>query len=204
MGSVVEKITLYDILGYVMPGSLIVLTIGGRFIVSGGKEVISLYESFSGFITYGFILLSFICGILVSELGRIVIQGKAEKNFSVPDAVVRKALANAKVIKSENETVKIEDYIRYMYSDIQSDSNYKRIHNYASAEVMCKNLTVAVLFSAIAASTYDGLLFCERGLIILFGMALAFLLWHRYRRFDQKKQNYAVSWYVEKYISGSN
>lgn len=212
MDSIFEKVTLYDILGYMLPGSLIMLTIVCVMVINQGTSInqlgdlMSLYDKLSGIFWYGFLLLSYLCGILLSEISRMLKpaitfvwskvkeatkrkkQNASEKpaedrnemdrkNYPVSAEAITAALKNAKVIADGNGEEDIEKHISYMYGVIQSDKNYKRIHNYASAEVMYKNMAFAVFISAG-------------------------IFWHRHKRFCKKKQDYAISWFVEKYSGG--
>lgn len=206
MDSVFEKITLYDILGYIVPGSLIVMSVCGKFLLGSYDDAVSLYENFKGVLTYGFILFSFICGVLVSELSRRWINWKEKKKkekekadkFSVPEDVIKRALKNANIIEDDIEDV--DQYIEYMYGDIQSDKEYKRVHNYASAEVMYKNLAFSTPISMIIVSSYFCGQICIMVPIIIAGMLCAYIFWMRRERFCEKKRRYAVGWYVKKHV----
>lgn len=210
MDSVFEKITLYDILGYVMPGSVIAVSVCGKVLMNYQEKAVDLYENFNGLFTYGFILFSFVCGVLMSELSRRFLQWREKKieddkkkiEFPVPEETVKSALIKANVI--EEPTVDVKQYLEYMYGDIQSDKAYKRVHNYASAEVMYKNLAPSTLVSTIIVSSCFMRDFCIMGLIVVFGIICAWCFWKRRERFCEKKQKYVIGWYVEKYIGRKN
>lgn len=216
MDSVFEKITLYDILGYFMPGSLVVIAVCGKVIQGYNAQAVSLYDEFSGLLTYGFILLSLICGLLISEVSRKFLEWREEEQseeeqekkieFPVPEETIKRALKKADIIK-KGDNVDVKKYIGQMYGDIQSDKEYKRVHNYASAEVMCKNLAFAVPISALIVSSYfynDFNSICKYiGVmvgIVACGVLCGVAFFKRYERFCKKKQNYAIIWYVEKYL----
>ena len=68
MDSVFEKITLYDILGYLFPGSVLMLLF--LFGVDA-KTVVGFFEKWNvgnGFMYLAFFLVSYLIGIALSEL----------------------------------------------------------------------------------------------------------------------------------------
>ncbi len=201
MGPIFEKITLYDVLGYFVPGSLVMLTVCGMFLPSADQDGAALYQDYESLFIYGFILTSYICGILLSEISRIIMDRSRENEKPpIPDESIKLALRNAGVIAAQDEDIKITDYFKQMYGDIQSDPEYRRIHNYASAEVLYKNLAPAVLISAVilCISFPEGL--WGKGIVLISGAAGMRIAWHRGKRFRCKKQDYTVCWYVEKYL----
>lgn len=115
---------------------------------------------------------------------------------------IRKALQKSGLITKDISQNQISDeYIQLMYSDIQTDTNYKRIHNYASAEVMYKNMTFALFFgsaSAFLISIYFKS-FAEDWVVSVVGVFLAIVFIRRRKRFDEKKKQYTVEWFVKKY-----
>lgn len=204
MDSIFEKITLYDILGYFMPGSLVVVAVCGKFIQNYHTQTASLYNEFSSLFTYGFILLSLICGLLISEVSRNVLMwigkkqsekgGYPQIELPVPEQTIKRALVKANIVK-ESESIDVRAYDGQIYGDIQSDKEYKRVHNYASAEVMCKNLAFAVPISTLIVSSYF-----YNSLIVASGILCCVFFLVRCERFCKKKQKYAIIWYVEKYL----
>lgn len=231
MDSILEKVTLYDVLGYLVPGSLVVLAACGKFLIIDGDGIAKIYENYAGFIIYSFVIVSFVCGILLSEVCKCFLDickkiresdkkfikwfkatfkikkdSVAERTkteeivFPVPDEIIIEALENAGLIAHHDGEININRYLMQMYSDIQSDKNYKRIHNYASAEAMYKNLALAVLISGIIVGTYWGNDICHIAAGAVAGGAGAIIFFHRYIRFGHKKCGYTVCWYVEKYI----
>ena len=191
-----EKITLYDILGYTLPGGI------ALYILCG-------YTIETDLTTFGiviYIAMSFLLGILISEASAIVtervkkskkIRNKIWDSIGLEEKIVGKALEKANVLEKniKFDKEKLWEYYTYIYSDIQVDKTYNRIHNYASAALLYKNM---VLVSAIAVFMYgkEGILELKVGGAI--GAMILFAI--RWYRFEKKKQCYAISWYVEKYI----
>ena len=92
--------------------------------------------------------------------------------------------------------------IGYIYSVIQTDSKFGRIHTYASAAVMCRNTATACLIGSglvigkllnICSVRSDQVILA----VCLLGCAL--LLSIRSRRFEEKKYYYAINWFIFKY-----
>lgn len=212
MDSILEKITLYDVLGYMLPGSLVMLAVSGKFLISAYTYAggIDFYQDHEKLFVYGFILLSYICGILVSEMSRMIMgwgrkkKGQEENpttgNFPIPDKRIKKALKIAGIIDYQDGEISIVQYLKQMYSDIQSDKEYRRIHNYASAEVMYKNLALAIPISAILLCTYYPDCIWGKVIVLVSGFIGMWISGMRCKRFCRKKQEYTVCWYVEKYL----
>lgn len=208
MDSIFEKITLYDVLGYFVPGSLVMLAVCGIFLSSADNGVPVLYRNYQSLFVYGFILVSYIIGILLSEISRRIMEhGRGNGDLPIADKVIEQALIKAGVIASQddrseadrNEGFHAAKYLKLMYNDIQSDSNYKRLHNYASAEVLYKNLALAIPVGAIALCIYFPKCLLGKAAILALGILGMKIAWDRCKRFYQKKQDYAVCCYVEKY-----
>lgn len=198
-----QKFTLYDLLGYMLPGGVAVYVV---FCQEQNTESVPLQ-------TAAFLVFGYLAGILFSELMSDIralalwvvrgLTGKAGKHkksvyeeLGLPKSLLEEVLRGTKLLAG-NEELEEEripaQYLRHMYSDIQTDTKYGRIHNYASAAVMYKNLTVAF---AVCSGCY--LFRAERGYAALY-LAGAVLFAVRERRFRKKQYGYAVHWYVEKH-----
>lgn len=203
MDSILEKITLYDVLGYFVPGSLVMLPVCG-LVLSSEEGAAVLYEKYQSLFVYGFIVVSYICGILLSEIGRkIADRVKSEWQFPLPEDKIIQALSKAGVIDVQGDQsgkVNVSEYMKQMYNDIQSDSEYKRLHNYASAEVLYKNLVTAIPVSAAVLCIYFPQCLLGKGVVLGLGLFGMWIAWSRCRRFYEKKQAYTVCCYVEKYL----
>ena len=206
MSSVLEKITLYDLLGYLMPGSLVTLLAGGGMLISADEAVKKWYQDYTGLVLYAFIALSFVCGILLSEAGHILleimnIKGKDYKS-PLPFSIVQKAMEKAGLQYPAFDESQMGKYLAYMFSDIQNDKNYSRIHNYASAKQMYRNIMIAAIIDMLIGGGYyvwkqDC---CSALWIFLAGTVIICLFGRRYQRFEKKTRDYTVYWYVEKYL----
>lgn len=203
MGSVLEKLTYYDILGYLVPGMIFwICTVWEKFFLLP-TENLEFLGKLSGFCMLAFIVISYVTGMILSEIARRL-SFFVQKYFAnemcssiLEEAIVKKALKNSGMTESEPTKIEKEHY-RIMYSAIQADSKYSRIHNYASAEILYKNLVVAFLLSMIGRfflgeqkeiSFYYGICIAS---VIIFGL--------RWKRFSEKKRDYTVLWFTEKYI----
>lgn len=116
----------------------------------------------------------------------------------VSEETVINALIRSNVGKSP-ERIKekgIENYISYMYGIIQVSPEYKRIHNYASAFVLYKNLSAAVCAGSIILFLGGRLTWREA---LVAGVALVLLI-SRTIRFNIKKIKYTIIWFVDKFI----
>lgn len=194
-----EKITLYDLLGYTLPGCIL-LYVWGVF-GDAGSEAGTLFWLV-------FAVMGYVTGILISEASSWLIGGKifseklkrdAEKKIKIDPEAVKRALKKANVLPDPKPAADMElvwAYLAVMYADIQTDSNYNRIHNYASAVPLYKNMAVV---SALCAVIYAW----RQQWIFGAASAVAIVLFiHRWRRFEIKKILYTVNWYVNKYLKG--
>lgn len=209
MGSFIEKITLYDLLAYTLPGSLLLVAV----LIKWEKEIFDIlikYKDYKGCFVLLFIAIGYICGIMVSEISRwfsIMYAFVAKKIFHVKEPcnldgkVIATALVNAKLVEDVNTTAvpvsEVEKYYSYMYSDIQTDNNYTRIHNYASAESMYKNMALVSAASTIFLLKYYG---CHKQIIIV-GIICFLIFAIRWIRFYKKVRTYTLNWFVKKYVT---
>ncbi len=155
MSGLIEKITLYDLLGYALPGSILlgILSFTCMMIQGNMKSLYDMYKDAVGYFFIILLILGYVAGMLMSE-----ITDKIKNCFDEPLKMdmsqylrdnhlncrqVGQALANAGYVKKEEEIQSAEHVLQYlsgMYGDIQSDSKYNRLHNYASAKLICKNM----------------------------------------------------------------
>lgn len=224
MNSVIEKVTLYDFFGYLIPG-LTFLLLAWAGPVAEYEELQELIKSNTGTVVSVSLLAGFVCGIILSEAFRLVcdICAYIMKKYFLKKGKVRKdelaAIEEATGINKEilQKAIECSGYTRrcagsgkilsVMYGNIQSDERYKRIHNYASSEVLGKNLAAAVLTGGLT----EGLWMRMSGDLVLPGSTLCMisviwiciflLLIRRYRKFKRKKECYAVIWFVQKYAA---
>lgn len=216
MDSLLEKITLYDILSYLVPGVfmwiLILLPlVCGSIPWQESDWILSAEGSFGTIILIGAVIIAYITGLILSEVSRwfIIWREKSCGNFQLPvdEAIIKQALQRSGLILSTDplNNIKQESYFKIMYNDIQVDPDFKRIHNYKSAQILYKNLICAVLFSMIArmfmiitkaVAPCSSMYWAYEAAC----MGMAVTLWVRYRRFYKKVWEDTVIFFVKKYV----
>lgn len=199
-----QKITLYDLLGYAVPGTLLLWLFKWDGKVSQIKDL-------SGMEIGSWIVLlaiGYMAGIVISEFMN-QLRHLCKKNeeavkwkticetYGISEENLRRALHNTGLIKNYHGMEQLYEalgkYKKYIYSDIQTDPVYNRIHNYASARVLYKNM-VAVSMAAIV----FGLFQCVRIKIII-GVIGAVGFAMREKRFEEKQAGYSLCWFVQKH-----
>lgn len=214
MDSVFEKITLYDILGYLLPGSVLMLLL---LFGTGPEAILGYLEKWSlenGFLYFVFFLASYLVGIALSELmtrvwkyasrvrsrlfkGRNGNRKRIEENYSPEQIAVglhKMGIEDGATDPTTIVTDFRQRYMRQIYGVIQGKEDYKRIHNYASAYVLYKNVTGALGIGTIYILINTGrsyLMFCMTCLFL----AMVFAV--RAERFQNKKEDYAIVWFME-------
>lgn len=219
MDSVFEKITLYDLLGYMVPGSLFLILLYYGYCPNLEKGDLNLYEEYKGIISVCCVIGSYVCGIAISEIARWILTGighllgkcccipgtvngydKLERDIGTE--IIKSALQNSHLVEINSGITGniVGKYWNVMYSDIQSDADYKRIHNYASAATMYKNMAFALLGGGVWASILRQPLQKDEitvSCVLLFCVIIFVVRW---ARFEKKKERYAVMWFVKKHI----
>ena len=215
MSSIIEKITLYDFFGYLIPGSLFTSLLCFRGIQEFGNSIAEELSEYKSELLLLFFLWAFLFGLLLSEAARIIadfierrwltnryvsrIRVAANIDLVILGTVIQKSgLADNAVIDKD---AALERYLPAIYGVVQSDEKYKRVHNYASSETMYKNLSAAVLFGGLIEIVYLVQRYQGGGIlgIITVWVLSAALLMHRYFRFRIKKYAYSLIWFTEKY-----
>ena len=99
-----------------------------------------------------------------------------------------------------------------MYADLQTDTEYSRIHNYASSLLVCKNMmmtslmcTIILLFQCFQKSkiqdSIDVMVVIIASIAIgVMGVVCAFLFYRRYKEQQERRDTYTIIWFVKKYI----
>lgn len=210
MDTFFERITFYDLYGYTIPGSFLILMLSSPHL----SQIIRIWDQYENLAIYAFIvvvLLSFITGILISEIAHglfytilFILNLRFEHlqldKLKLPESRVANALKCAGVLMdSYTISEQIQNNLSYIYGEIQADSKYKRIHNYASCEVLYRNMSMALSISILFIAYLSDLEAIQKiGISMLFIIG-AFLMGSRAYRFMIKKESYAVYWFVEKY-----
>lgn len=217
MNSIIEKITLYDFFGYLIPGSVFMSLLLVRLIQELGSDGLTDLKDFKSQLTVLFLLWSFLSGLILSELARVISDfvdkrglkdryvNSVKKAANIDESMLKEAIKKSKLVENGDliQNTNLLNYLPMIYGTIQSDEKYKRLHNYASSETMYKNLTAAVLLGGI-----PEILFLPQKLqcgiiagIVVVWIFSVILLMRRYYRFRIKKSAYSLIWFIEKYQS---
>lgn len=217
MNSIIEKITLYDFFGYLIPGSVFMSLLLVRLIQELGSDGLTDLKDFKSQLTVLFLLWSFLSGLILSELARVISDfvdkrglkdtyvNSVKKAANIDGSMLKEAIKKSKLVENGDliQNTNLLNYLPMIYGTVQSDEKYKRLHNYASSETMYKNLTAAVLLGGI-----PEILFLPQKLqcgiiagIVVVWIFSVILLMRRYYRFRIKKSAYSLIWFIEKYQS---
>ena len=217
MNSIIEKITLYDFFGYLIPGSVFMSLLLVRLIQELGSDGLTDLKDFKSQLTVLFLLWSFLSGLILSELARVISDfadkrglkdryvNSVKKTANIDGSMLKEAIKKSKLVENGDliQNTDLLNYLPMIYGTVQSDEKYKRLHNYASSETMYKNLTAAVLLGGI-----PEILFLPQKLqcgiiagIVVVWILSVILLMRRYYRFRIKKSSYSLIWFIEKYQS---
>lgn len=217
MNSIIEKITLYDFFGYLIPGSVFMSLLLVRLIQELGSDGLTDLKDFKSQLTVLFLLWSFLSGLILSELARVISDfvdkrglkdryvNSVKKAANIDGSMLKEAIKKSKLVENGDliQNTNLLNYLPMIYGTVQSDEKYKRLHNYASSETMYKNLTAAVLLGGI-----PEILFLPQKLqcgiiagIVVVWILSVILLMRRYYRFRIKKSAYSLIWFIEKYQS---
>ena len=210
MDTFLERVTFYDLYGYTVPGSFFLLMIISPYF-SDILRILEKYEKIGIYIFALVILLSFIFGILISEISHYLFYKYLNirkirfshlhiANLGIPERKLLHALIRAGLCSMDRRSALdiLPKAIPYIYSDIQSDTTYNRIHNYASCEVLYRNLALALAGTLVLTIMQSGVSRQTAVSCLLFGIS-TWLMLRRAYRFMVKKEQYAVYWFVEKY-----
>lgn len=245
MEAVVEKVTLYDVLGYGFPGFLMLFILLTDFINVIPDTTINLVKDQSGIFVVAVIVVSHIVGVLLSESSKTVLLlkglivqkipalgtpsqllSKFKKWLGLtpgPASQDKKAIFLEKTLESVNKEdlqtallnsgssydINDERAADYIYSVIQVDPEFSRIHSYASAKVFSRNSAMACLIGGVLnlalcvlrwLKWFDNGYRCRFQLlaaIVLFACSL--LMFERSITFGKKKIFYACNWFIFKY-----
>ena len=244
MEKVIEKVTLYDLLGYGFPGFFMLFILLIDFINLIPDTTINLVKDHSGIFVVALIVLSHIVGILLSESGKKMhilkgliqklpilkrlsqkiyalkglssVSGSASQN---KNAIYERALefVNKEDLKAalsksgSSYDLNDERTADYIYSVIQVNPEFSRIHSYASAEVMSRNTATACLIGGFLAlvlcvfryfQLFDNGYRCRFQLLAMIVLFLCSrLMYERSATFSEKKILYACNWFILKYCN---
>lgn len=218
MNTVIEKVTLYDILGYLIPGIVFEILTGLEIILEillNTGNVVQLKEAekyvtdINGIVMLAFVVLAYCIGIMISELASITERMIVKKCFKlrlsdklvIDLEAIKAALKKSKLIQEEvtENDIKSGKYERLMYADVQINDKCKRIHNYVSAKIMYRNLMFSIVISVLVnvlvrTHGYDLFHVTYMGQICC---VAAVIMWMRWIRFYAKCKEYTLYWFLE-------
>ncbi len=227
MSSLIEKITLYDLLGYSIPGSILIGMAGSAYLIKNNRYqcFYDTYKDSFGYLFSALLVLGYVAGMLIAEITDIIIGAcKATLDFDVKEKLkevdyksVEKALKKANYMTYENRLRSEEDVLKYlssMYGDIQSDVKYNRLHNYSSSKLVCKNLAFVsfcgfIIVLSYLIQSFDLMFLPDTNVVkvvfIICGCCTSFFLFiRRWKKMYVKTQFYTVVWFIEKYNKDEN
>lgn len=205
-----QKLTLYDLLGYTIPGTLAV------WLYACDGDLMMMNEFSLG--TLGLlVIMGYVTGAMITEIAERfewaieqfitkhdTLNNKAHqkfwgdicKNYKISGDMVKRALEKANITSYDQSAaadVLVKEYKTYMYSAIQSDPDYDRLDTYASAELLYKNMTLVTFY---AACMYFFNQMNTAGIMALFGMAFFAI---RRVHFAERSRGYTICWFIQKY-----
>ncbi len=228
MSGLIEKITLYDLLGYALPGSILLgmISFTAMMIQGNMKSLYDMYKDAVGYFFIVLLILGYVAGMLMAEITDRIKNLFSEslradmsqylRDHRVNYSQVGQALMNAGYVEKKEEIQSAEDVLKYlsgMYGDIQSDAKYNRLHNYASAKLICKNMAFVSISGILLSVIYllftwdfskEMLYNLVQALVPAVVMIVVFLyaadlFKSRWEKMFQKTNFYTVIWFAEKY-----
>lgn len=206
MDNFLEKLTLYDLVGYTIPGTLCVLIFGGYIWGEKISDILksNIFSEYKIYIILGLLIMGYLAGIIVTEIGDWAV-GVLKKLDDVEAGIgyekigydlIKAALVESGAISVGASICMEEDvdiYMGYMYGELQTDSKYSRLHNYASMELLCQNMLIAtaalIAWWVKAGFTYG----------IVGGLFVEYLFYRRWKLCYQRKKFYVAAWFVQKH-----
>ncbi len=205
MSEVIQKITLYDLLGYTVPGTILVSVYIYLFYLKDHLDLITKYGQFAGYLFAALIVSGYICGLAIAEVFAILCslpvkskwfaKGNGIENIGYDN--ISDALARAGILKDPERIQDLKStmkYMGYMYGIIQTDSKYTRLHNYASLELVCGNMAI-VSIACFGLYAYAA----GRWQLVIIGLLIGCIFFANYHKLYWRKHFYVLCWFVEKY-----
>lgn len=211
MDSVFEKITLYDLFAYFVPGVIFMCLTCVSFMPEIFVHYVpAAWDGMTGYVVFVFLIFSYVLGIAISSLTEFLCRKIFRKPEEIDETGLKRALLNSGLQPDEitgigeGKQPTPQNIALYIYADIQSDSNYKRIHNYTSSENLYRNLFGAFLMSGLLTgllgSLEDWAMLEQMTYLYVWEAVMAIIFLFRWKRFRKKKMEYAVRWFVGKYL----
>lgn len=210
MDSLLEKITLYDILGYMVPGFSFLMLALLPLDLKELEDYAEMIDRMDSLLVLAAVVTAYVSGMALSEIGRlfeIASRWLLSRGgiYYIPEEPVKEniilALKKRGLVKGQEASSDRNVWLRYyrwMYGDIQIDGAYRRIHNYASAATMYKNIVCACVISIFVRH-----LFWEnpKGLYDWLCVGIGILFGIRQLRFEKKIRHYTEVFFTDKYLS---
>lgn len=209
-----QKLTLYDLIGYTIPGMIFLWLCSGNGLL---PELVKL-EDRGAIYWCVMVIIGYITGIVIAEIIEIFVKlveklcGKLcekfkgdrsyywdylSKVYGISEAELKSALGELKETddgQCNGVGGILKKYSSYIYSDVQTDEKYSRLHNYASAELLYRNMTV-VFIAALVMELCKGV--HPEIIVYIIGMVcFAF----RFIKFRERKMGYAACWFIQKHL----
>lgn len=206
MEKLLEKITLYDFLGFTLPGSILTYTLYCCTSELPREMIQAIHNVWIK--AAAFLMVSYVCGICLSELSKCMI--KALQTIFKPsspansqiDAAIQQYLQS--FLKTNNSlSLEEETAIRMIYAIIQTDPKYQRVHNYNSMKSLYKNLfgLFSLLGCYFLIDTFYHFSQIHLSGFIIFGLFFfSWLMYHRYNQATSHLHLYLKSWMIDKMI----
>ena len=177
-------------------------------------------KEYNGIVIMGILVVSYAIGLALSEVSKLrfflklLLKVKFIKTEPTDTNIVKEVLEYVdeadikKALKKEQADYQINmKDLAYIYSVIQVENDYKRIHNYSSAQVMSRNFAMANIIGCLVVVGMMILKKCfnvlDNGFLcryeIFFAcllVGISFLMARRCENFARKKYFYSVSWYI--------
>lgn len=213
MENVLGKITAYDILGYLYPGCVFILMLIFNMDQKEVESFLAQWHDNMTIVYFAFFLICYMSGIMLSEISELVISvfgkfmdRKIKRNRWFEDEYNLEQMACAlkrsgrkekkREIKEKLKNSSGKYYMGYIFGSIQGCSEYKRIHDYASAYILYKNITTALAAGLILTRIYGSNI--GRWFYGV-SMLLVIIFFVRSCRFFDKKEYYTRIWFIEKF-----
>lgn len=211
MNSIFNKLNLYDFLGYIIPGSLIITILNDFFVKNLNVDFIFEVNDGNIIDVFLFIIISYFFGILIHELSQIVEQyffkrvwngfpsekylldncDKYSKEFKNE---LKKTIKSKFDITLNNTKEKNQEAFNLIYSKVQKLEGNDRIQLFNTIYGMCRSLFTGSIFGS---ALYITKLIIEWGkndlanfTYILLFLVSSYLLYRRSTRFSKRFADY--------------
>jgi hypothetical protein len=211
MSSFFSKLNLYDFLGYIIPGSLIVLILNSFFENVLDTNFILNVNDGSIVETTSFIILSYFIGILMHELSQIIekyflkkiwggfpserfLLDNDEKYSEEFKNELKKVIESKYNIKLNNTRKKNQEAFNLIYSKVQKLDGNDKIQLFNTIYGMCRSLFSGVIVSSVFYIIKFFIEYGENNMVnmtyIMLFVSASYLLYRRSTRFSKRFADY--------------